>query len=99
LTTTPLVGYWIIHWHPTLHLLQSRNRLVKIIESEKRAKILIVQENYVLAEFTSALFRFVDDVEFYFPEKQADDAVIYILDQLPELDIPTLEPTERELSR
>ena len=57
---------------------EARNRLVKIIESEKRAKILIVQDNYVLAEFTSALFRFVDDVEFYFPEKQADDAVIHI---------------------
>jgi len=57
---------------------EARNRLVKIIESEKRAKILTVQENYVLAEFTSALFRFVDDVEFYFPEKQANQAVVHV---------------------
>ena len=56
----------------------ARNRLVQIIKSEKRAKILIVQDNYVLAEFTSALFRFVDDVEFYFPEKQADEAVVHV---------------------
>ena len=31
----------------------------------------MAQENYIRAEFTSALFRFVDDVEFYFPEDQA----------------------------
>ena len=57
---------------------EARHRLLQTIKSEKRAKILIVQENYVLAEFTSALFRFVDDVEFYFPEKHADDAVIHV---------------------
>ncbi|MCK5350646.1 MAG: DUF1499 domain-containing protein [Desulfobacula sp.] len=48
-------------------------RLLKIFESEKRTKILMAQENYIRAEFTSALFRFVDDVEFYFPEDQAAD--------------------------
>jgi len=29
-------------------------------------------------EFTSALFRFVDDVEFYFMKKQADTTIIHI---------------------
>lgn len=55
---------------------EARNRLVQIIKSEKRAKILVDRENYVLAEFTSALFGFVDDVEFYFPDRQTDEAVI-----------------------
>jgi len=49
------------------------DRLLKIFESEKQTKILMAQENYIRAEFTSALFRFVDDVEFYFPEDQAAD--------------------------
>ncbi|MCG6201638.1 DUF1499 domain-containing protein [Psychromonas antarctica] len=32
----------------------------------KRTKITETQENYIRAEFTSQIFRFVDDVEFYF---------------------------------
>ena len=32
----------------------------------KRTKIIIREDNYIRAEFVSALFRFVDDVEFYF---------------------------------
>ncbi len=51
---------------------------MQILESEKRTKILAAQENYIRAEFTSALFRFVDDVEFYFPEEQASETVIHI---------------------
>jgi uncharacterized protein (DUF1499 family) len=56
----------------------ARTLLLQVLESEKRAKILITQENYIRAEFTSTLFRFVDDVEFYFPEEQADEKVIHI---------------------
>ena len=55
-----------------------RARLLQILESEKRTNILTAQENYIRAEFTSALFRFVDDVEFYFPEEQAGETVIHI---------------------
>lgn len=36
-----------------------------VIETMKRTKILTIENNYSHAEFTSALFRFVDDVEFY----------------------------------
>jgi len=53
-----------------------QGRLLRILESEKRTKLLTVQKNYIRVEFTSALFRFVDDVEFYFPEKQADETII-----------------------
>ena len=31
----------------------------------KRLKLVTQQERYIHAEFTSALFRFVDDTEFY----------------------------------
>lgn len=30
----------------------------------KRARIVLAEERYIRAEFTSAFFRFVDDVEF-----------------------------------
>jgi uncharacterized protein (DUF1499 family) len=57
---------------------QARARLLQILASEKRTKMLTTQKNYIRATFTSALFRFVDDVEFYFPEKQAGETVIHI---------------------
>ncbi len=57
---------------------EAHDRLLQILESEKRTKILSVQENYIRVEFTSALFRFVDDVEFYFPEEQDDETIIHV---------------------
>ena len=43
---------------------KARERLVKAISGMKRARIVVAEERYIHAEFTSALFRFVDDVEF-----------------------------------
>jgi len=57
---------------------EALDRLLQILASEKRTKIVKAEENYIRAEFTSALFRFVDDVEFYFPEEHADEKVIHI---------------------
>jgi uncharacterized protein (DUF1499 family) len=39
-------------------------RLLAVIRSMKRTRIVTDNGNYVHAEFTSAIFRFVDDVEF-----------------------------------
>lgn len=55
-----------------------RDRLLQILEAEKRAKIIINQDDYMRVEFASSLFGFVDDVEFYFLEKQAGETVIHI---------------------
>jgi len=44
-------------------------RLKKIIESEERTRIITESENYLHVEFTSMIMRFVDDVEFYFPDE------------------------------
>ena len=52
--------------------------LLRIIESKKRTEILTDQEDYIRVEFTSALFRFVDDVEFYFPEEPAEKMIIHV---------------------
>jgi uncharacterized protein (DUF1499 family) len=51
---------------------EALNRLVCLLESEPRCRIINVEElgngsMYVHAEFRSAFFRFVDDVEFLLP--------------------------------
>lgn len=43
----------------------ARTHLLEVILSMKRLKLVTQQERYIHAEFTSALFRFVDDTEFY----------------------------------
>jgi uncharacterized protein (DUF1499 family) len=43
---------------------EARGRLLGVLASTKRCKVVIADDTYIHAEFTSALFRFVDDVEF-----------------------------------
>ena len=43
---------------------QAMERLKKIVADMPRAKIVAAGNEYLCAEFTSRLFRFVDDVEF-----------------------------------
>jgi uncharacterized protein (DUF1499 family) len=45
---------------------QAMQALVKIIESTPRTRIVTRTQDYVYAEYTSAVMGFVDDVEFYF---------------------------------
>ncbi len=49
---------------------EAKNRLLIIINSLKRTKVVSDQGNYFHVEFTSAVFRFVDDVEFFIDENQ-----------------------------
>jgi len=53
-------------------------RLLKILNEWKRTKIIVAQDNYIRAEFVSKVFRFVDDVEFYFPETETKEIAIHI---------------------
>jgi uncharacterized protein (DUF1499 family) len=46
-------------------------KLVALIASGQRARIVVKEANYLRAEFRSAILRFVDDVEFLFSEDQA----------------------------
>jgi len=43
----------------------ARAKLIGVIRSMPRAKIVSEKNNSISAEFTSAIFRFVDDVEFF----------------------------------
>jgi len=52
-----------IHYEGTQQ--QAKERLMAVIQGMKRSKIVTITDQYIHAEFTSAFFRFVDDVEFY----------------------------------
>ncbi|MRR38128.1 DUF1499 domain-containing protein [bacterium] len=45
-------------------------KLTGVISSMKRSRIVTSSDSYIHTEFTSALFRFVDDVEFFFDDKE-----------------------------
>ncbi len=45
---------------------EAKEKLLKVIKSMPRAEIATNKENFLHVEFTSKIFRFVDDVEFYF---------------------------------
>jgi uncharacterized protein (DUF1499 family) len=49
-------------------LAEARARLLAVLAAAPRAKVVTVEEGYVHAEFRSAFFHFVDDVEFLFDE-------------------------------
>lgn len=42
--------------------------LVEAVKSQERSKIITDSDNYIHAEFTSKIMRFVDDVEFLFDD-------------------------------
>ena len=48
----------------------AKEKIVKIINSMKRTEIITQTENYIHIEFKSKLFKFVDDVEFYFDDRE-----------------------------
>jgi uncharacterized protein (DUF1499 family) len=47
---------------------EAREKLISVINSMKRSKVVIAEDYYIHATFTSFLFRFVDDVEFSFDD-------------------------------
>ncbi|MFT6895731.1 MAG: hypothetical protein ACJA13_000128 [Paraglaciecola sp.] len=48
--------------------LVAKSHILNILKEFKQSKVKVVEDNYIRAEFTSTVFRFVDDVEFYFPD-------------------------------
>ena len=49
---------------------EAREKLISIIHSMKRSEIVTAEMNYIHATFKSALFRFVDDVEFVLDDQR-----------------------------
>lgn len=48
---------------------EARERLLKMLYSLKRVRVVASEEDFIQAEFVSAIFRFVDDVEFYLDDR------------------------------
>ena len=48
--------------------LEAKEKLLEVIKSMSRAEIATDKENFLHVEFTSKIFRFVDDIESYFNE-------------------------------
>ncbi len=48
---------------------KAKEILIALIQSMNRTKFVTVTEDYIHAEFSSRIFRFVDDVEFLFDEQ------------------------------
>ena len=46
----------------------SKDKLLQVIRSIKRGKVVTEEKKYIHVEFRSALWRFTDDVEFYFDD-------------------------------
>jgi uncharacterized protein (DUF1499 family) len=49
---------------------KAKERLLAILKGIRRSNIVLDDGHYLHAEFTSALFRFVDDGEFLFNDKE-----------------------------
>ncbi|MBN1546891.1 MAG: DUF1499 domain-containing protein [Syntrophaceae bacterium] len=47
---------------------RAQQKLLEVIGSWKRARVVAIKGNRIQTEFTSALFRFVDDVDFLFDD-------------------------------
>ena len=56
----------------------AKTYILKILNELNKSKIIEVEDNYIRAEFTSKIFRFVDDVEFYFPDTKSPELVIHV---------------------
>jgi uncharacterized protein (DUF1499 family) len=52
--------------HFTGSINDAQDRLLGIVSNFKRARVVTVEDNLIRTEFVSLVFRFTDDVEFYF---------------------------------
>ena len=55
--------------------LAARRKMIDLLKSQKRVTITDMQADYIRAEFRSLVFRFVDIVEFYFPQ---EDRIVHV---------------------
>ena len=53
----------------------ARQKLIDILKKSRGARVVSIEKSYLHAEFRSLIFRFVDDVEFYFP---VEESVIHV---------------------
>ncbi len=57
---------------------ETKEHILKILNEIKRSETKVIENDYIRAEFTSMVFRFVDDVEFYFPATESKETLIHV---------------------
>ena len=68
-------SHFIEPLHYSGSLADARQKLIDILKSIKRVRLAKVETDYIHAEFRSVVFRFVDDVKFWFPP---DKPIIHV---------------------
>lgn len=58
--------------------LQTKEKIIQILNNANNVEIIEVNNSYIRAEFVSSIFRFVDDVEFYFPTADDKKVIVHI---------------------
>ena len=51
------------------------NAIVNVVNALDNSKVTVTENSYIRAEFSSTIFGFVDDVEFYFPAKTSEKTI------------------------
>jgi len=57
---------------------ETRNHILKTLKELDRSKIITADDNYIRAEFSSKMFGFIDEVEFYFPDTNTTKTIIHV---------------------
>ena len=57
---------------------KTKDIIMSTLDEFSRVNVTDAKDDYIHAEFTSLIFRFVDDVEFYFPPTDAADVRVDI---------------------
>lgn len=57
---------------------EAKARLLSLLGNTGRVSVTHAEDNYIRAEFTSRVFRFVDDVEFLLLEVQPEQTLIHV---------------------
>lgn len=52
--------------------------LLQVLDDLNVSRVDVVESDYIHAEFVSRIFRFVDDVELYFPSRDGGEIVVHI---------------------
>ena len=57
---------------------EAKSHLLTVLGKFDRFQIMVAEDHYIRVEFTSKVFRFVDDVEFYFPDTNSEETIIHV---------------------
>jgi len=59
-------------------ILLTKKNIIRILGGMKNAQIKEVKSDYISVEFISSIFRFVDDVEFYFSVTNTKKVIVHV---------------------